>query len=145
MMRSKVWGMIALVGALTLACSDSTGVTEDALIGTWNATEFVFSDFEDPVTDFDVLGEDGSVEMEIRANGTYTITINLGFGAETLDGTWELQGDDLLILTEEGTVEEIAFEVSLEDTTLTVYSDDIEFDFGDGDIPAQLNAVFTKE
>jgi hypothetical protein len=144
-MRSKVWGMIALVGALTLACSDSSGVTEENIVGTWNATEFVFSDFEDPVTDFDVLAEGGTVEMEIRANGTFTLTINFGFGAETTDGTWELQGDDLLILTEEGTTDDIQFEVSLSDTTLTVYSDDVDFNFGDGEIPAQLEAVFTKE
>jgi hypothetical protein len=84
------------------------------------------------------------VELEIRANGTFTITLNFGFGAETTDGTWELQGDDLLILTEEGSVVETALEVSLSDSTLTVYTDDVDFDFGDGEIPAQLEAVFTK-
>lgn len=143
-MRSKVWGVIALAGALTLACSDSSGVTEENIVGTWNATAFVFSDFADPVTEFDVLAEGGTVEMEIRANGTFTINLNFGFGGEAVDGTWELQGGNLLILTEEGTIDDIGFEVSLDGTTLTVYSDDVEFDFGDGDIPAQLDAVFTK-
>jgi hypothetical protein len=121
-------------------------VTEDDLIGTWNATEFVFSDFGDPVTDFDVLAEGGSVTMVIRADGTFTLTFTIGgLEPDVVDGTWDLQGDDVLILTEEGEVDGLALEISLDGTTLTVYSDDVEFDFGDGEIPAQLEALFEKQ
>lgn len=143
-MRSRVWGTMLLAGALGVACE--SGVTEDDLIGTWNATEFVFSDFGDPVTDFDVLAEGGSVTMGIRADGTFTLTFTIGgLEPDVVDGTWDLQGDDVLILTEEGEVDGLALEISLDGTTLTVYSDDVEFDFGDGEIPAQLEALFEKQ
>jgi hypothetical protein len=145
-MRSKVWGALLLLGGLSLACGDSTGLTEDDLTGTWNATEFVFSDFEDPVTDFHVVPGGGSVTMVIRADGTFTITITLGgLPPDVVNGTWELQGGDVLVITEDGEVDDLALEIELSGTTLTVYSDDVDFDFGDGEIPAQLDATFVKQ
>jgi hypothetical protein len=121
-------------------------VAEDDLIGTWNATTFVFSDFEDPVTDFNVLQGGGSVTMAIRADGTFTITMTVGaFEPEVIDGTWELQGGNVLVITEEGEVDGVALAIELSGTTLTVYSDDVDFDFGDGEIPAQLDATFVRQ
>jgi hypothetical protein len=135
-----------LVAGLAPACGDSTSVTGDDLLGTWTATEFVFSDFEDPVTDFDVIQVGGDVTMVVRADGTFTITVAIPFAApEVQDGTWELQDGNVLVITEQGQVDGVALEIELSGTTLTVYSDDVDFDFGDGEIPAQLNATFVKQ
>jgi hypothetical protein len=62
-----------------------------------------------------------------------------------VNGTWELQGGDVLVITEDGEVDDLALEIELSGTTLTVYSDDVDFDFGDGEIPAQLDATFVKQ
>jgi hypothetical protein len=144
-MRSRGVGMLLVVGGLGLACSE-TNVAEADLVGTWNATAFEFSDFGDPVTDFDVLLNGGSVTMVIRADGTFTISMAVGaFEPDVIDGTWELQDGNTLVITEDGEVDGVTLEIELSGTTLTVYSDDIQFDFGDGEIPAQLDATFVRQ
>lgn len=145
MRRRLLWVVPLLVG-LGVACNDSTGVTGTDLVGTWNATEFVFSDFADPVTDFDVLSMGGAVKFTFRADSSFTIVVTLPMTApDTSEGTWTLQEGSRLIITDQGAVSGTELQVSLSGTTLTVYSDDVEFDFGAGDIPAQLDATFVKQ
>jgi hypothetical protein len=140
---SKMLVVAPLVAGLALACGSD--VAEDDLVGTWNATEFVFSNFDDPVMDFDVIGEGGAVTIVIRADGTYTATFTFPESEPEVDnGTWELSGSVLTF--DAGTADETDFDVSLSGNTLTIYSDDIgEFDFGDGDEPAQLDATFVRQ
>jgi hypothetical protein len=139
---SKVWVVAPLVAGLALACGSD--VAEEDLVGTWNATDFVFSNFDDPVVDFDVLGMGGEVTIVIRADGTYTITLTLPDSDPLVeDGTWVLNGDQLTF--DEGTVDESAFDISLDGNTLTIHGEDMEFDFGDGDEPAQLDATFVRQ
>jgi len=143
-MRGRMWSSLALAAAVAVGCSDSTGVTNTDLVGTWAASEFVFSDFADPVTDFDVIGMGGGATIVIRADSTFTTTITLPFSDPLVaNGTWKLQGDKTLILTEGS--ETTALDVSLSGTTLTIHTTDLTFDFGNGEIPAQLNAKFTKQ
>jgi hypothetical protein len=130
---------------LAWGCGDSAGVTEADLIGTWNATAFKFSDFGDPVTDFDVMLIGGSVQIVIAANGAYTVTITIPqVPPEVTDGTWALQGNNLLVLTESGSSDVTELTVSLSGATLTVHASDLTFDFGSGDVPARLDATFVK-
>ncbi|MDH5196402.1 MAG: lipocalin family protein [Gemmatimonadota bacterium] len=145
MQRRLLWVVPLLIG-LGMACSDSTGVTQTDLVGSWNATEFVFSDFGDPVTDFDVLAGGGAVKFTFGADGSFTIVFTMPMSApDTTGGTWVLQGSNRLIITDEGAIDGSELQISLSGTTLTVYSDDVEFDFGAGDIPAQLDATFVKQ
>jgi hypothetical protein len=139
---SKVWVVAPLVAGLALACGSD--VAEEDIVGTWNATDFVFSNFEDPVVDFDVIVMGGDVTIVIRADGTYTITFTMPESEpEVDDGTWVLDGDQLTF--DAGTVDESAFDVSLDGNTLTIHGEDLEFDFGDGDEPAQLDATFVRQ
>jgi len=141
MRRCLLWVMpLLLLGA---ACSDST-VPEADLVGTWNATAFVFSDFGDPVTDFDVIDEGGTVTIVIRADDTFTITFTIpGSAPETDGGAWSVDGDRLVF--DAGTVDEMSFDITLSGNTLTIYSDDVEFDFGGGEEPAQVEATFVRQ
>ena len=139
---SKVWVVAPLVAGLALACGSD--VAEEDIVGTWNATGFVFSNFEDPVVDFDVIAMGGDVTIVIRADGTYTITFTMPESQpEVDDGTWVLDGDQLTF--DAGTVDESAFDVSLDGNTLTIHGEDLEFDFGDGDEPAQIDATFVRQ
>ena len=91
---SRVWVVAPLVAGLALACGSD--VVEDDIIGTWNATEFVFSNFDDPVVDFDVIDAGGDLSVVIRADGTYTLTVSLPFAEpEVINGDWVLNGDVL--------------------------------------------------
>lgn len=143
-MRWRVLWAIPLLIGLGVSCSDD--VAEADLVGTWTATQFVFSDFGDPVTDFDLLAAGGDVEIVIRANNTYTITFDVPWAdPEVDDGTWALAGSVLTF--DEGTADETAFDVSLSGNILTIYTDDITFDFDENgtDDPAQLNARFERQ
>jgi hypothetical protein len=138
----RSWAIVPLLAGLAVACGETT-VPVDDLIGTWNATEFVFANFEDPVTDFDVIAMGGDVTIIIRADNTYTITSTLL--DLDIDGDWVLDGDVLTL--DEGTVDEVAFEISLDGNTLTIHTEDVEFDFDeDGtDDPAQIDATFVRD
>jgi len=145
MRRRWLWVVPLLVG-LGVACSDSTGVTGADLVGTWNATQFVFSDFGDPVTDFDVMATGGTVKITFRADSSFTIVITIpAVPVDSTEGTWSLPTDTRLILTDQGAASGTELQISLSGTTLTVYSVDVEFDFGNGDIPAKLDATFVKQ
>jgi hypothetical protein len=139
---SRVWVVAPLVGGLALACGSD--VVEDDLIGTWNATEFVFSNFEDPVTDFDVIAMGGDLSVVIRADGTYTLTLSQPLAEpEVIEGDWVLNGD---VLTLDEGVDAVAFEISLNGDTLTLHSEDVEFDFDDDgtDDPAQVDVTLVR-
>ena len=145
MPRRLLWTVPLLLG-LGVACSDSTGVTESDLVGSWNATRFIFSDFGDPVTDFDVIGVGGTVKITFGADASFMVVNTLPFSPpDTSTGTWSLPSDKRLVLTDQGAVDGTELQISLSGTTLTVHSTDVEFDFGDGDIPAQLDATFVKQ
>lgn len=141
MRRSLLWAIPLLL--LGVACSDST-VPEADLVGTWNATAFVFSDFNDPVTEFDVVAEGGTVTIAIRADNTFTLTFTIpGSAQESESGAWSVSGDRLLF--DEGTADEMAFDISLSGNTFTIYTDDVEFDFGNGEEPAEVEATFVRQ
>lgn len=142
-MRFRKLAAIPLLIGLGVACSDTTGITEADLVGTWNATAFKFSDFGNPVMDFDVIGIGGSATATFAAGGAYQIAVSIF--PDTLTGTWALQGTNTLILAQAGVTDTTEFQVSLSGTTLTLYSNDLTFDFGSGEIPAQLNATFVKQ
>jgi hypothetical protein len=145
LVRRLSWVAIPVLVGLAWGCGDSTGVTEADLVGTWNATAFKFSDFGDPVMDFDVIGIGGSAQIVIAANGAYTVTLTIpNVPPDVATGTWVLQGSNVLILTQTGETSGTEMTVSLSGTTLTVHSTDLMFDFGSGEIPAQLDATFVK-
>ena len=141
MRRGVLWAVPLVVG-LAVACSDTT-IPEADLVGTWNATRFIFSDFGDPVTDFNVIATGGSVQIVIRANNTYTLTFTLAGSTDTEDGTWSVSGSTLTF--DAGTADVTVLEASLSGNTLTIHTEDVEFDFGNGDEPAQLDATFTRQ
>ena len=144
-MRRLRWLTIPLLAGLVWGCGDSTGVTEADLVGTWNATAFKYSDFGDPVMDFDIIGMGGSVQIMIAANDAYTVTVTIPLvGPQVINGTWVLQSGNKLILTDAGETDGVEMTVSISGTTLTVHSTDLMFDFGSGEIPARLDATFEK-
>jgi len=141
-MRWKLMWTIPLLIGLGVSCSDK--VTEESLVGTWTASQFVFTEIGNSATEFDVIAVGGAVTLVIRANNTYSITFTLpGSSPDSSDGTWALSGDVLTL--DEGTADETALDVSLSGSTLTIRTSDVTFDFGDGDVPARLEGTFTRQ
>ena len=86
-MRFKRLAAIPLLSGLGLACSDTTAVTETDLVGTWSAIAFKFSDFGDPVMDFDVIGIGGSATASFTASGAYQLILTI-IAPDTTTGTY---------------------------------------------------------
>jgi hypothetical protein len=145
-MGHRAWVVGPMLAGLVLACGDGTGVTDADLVGTWNATEFTFSDFGDPVMDFHVIEANGTASVVMRADGTYTFTLTMPFSLpDVTSGAWELTSGTQLVLTEQGAADGWGMRVSLAGSALTIHSEDVTFDFGSGEIPAQLDATFVRQ
>jgi hypothetical protein len=145
MRRTALMAVPLLLGLSVASCADPGDVTQGSLVGTWEADAFVFSDLGDPVTEVDVIGLGGSVTIAFDANGTYQLTRTVVQPAVE-SGGWELIGTHQLNLTATGATAPTEFRAFI----YTVYagpvlglsSDDVRFDFGDGEIPAYLSALF---
>ena len=145
MRRRGLTAVPLLLGLGVASCVDPGDVTQGDLVGTWEADAFVFSDFANPVTEVDVIGLGGSVTITFDANGTYQLTRTVVQPAAE-GGRWELIGTHQLNLTATGTTAPTAFRAFIYTvnggTVLGLSSDDVRFDFGDGEIPANLTAYF---
>jgi hypothetical protein len=68
----------------------------EPLVGSFVATEAVFTDNLDPAITFDVLGHQGTLEMDFRADRTFTSTLAIpGRATVVANGTFALHGGGL--------------------------------------------------
>lgn len=137
-----------LVGtAFALGCGDSTGITLDALNGTWNATEFRFTNPANSSQSVELIGLGGSFSVTITVEGNFTTVMTVpGDPAETRSGTVSIGGDTLTI-AESGQGSPTEYLATRDGSTLTLTTSDEDFDFdGDGtDDPALLRIVLQKQ
>ena len=145
MRRRGLTAVPLLLGLGVAFCVDPGDVTQGNLVGTWEADAFVFSDFGNPVTEVDVIGRGGSATITFGANGTYQLTFTV---VEPVieSGRWELVGARQLNLTASDATAPTTFRAFIYTvnggTVLGLSSDDVRFDFGNGEIPANLTALF---
>jgi hypothetical protein len=86
-----VLGSLAAVGLVLAGCGggdSETFAVDPALVGTWRVTSLRLDDGSEIL---DPTG--GSVQLELRADGTYTTTEIMGDVKTTEDGTWAVAGD----------------------------------------------------
>ena len=139
--RKAGWLGVAAV-ALAVACSDDTGPSEDELVGTWNATKL---EFVGGGLTIDVIAFGATLEMVLRSDQTYTITLGFpGEPSETETGTWSASKDVLTLSDSDG---EMQFDMSLSGNTLSLANADGEFDVNDDGIddPVKINLTLVKE
>jgi len=145
MRRRGLMAVPLLLGLGVAACIDPGDVTEDDLVGTWEADAFTYSDFGNPVTELDVIGMGGSATITFERTGPYQLTLTI-VEPEVERGVWELIGKRQLNLTATGATAPTVFRAFLYTVeggrVLGLFSDDVRFDFGDGEIPANLSALF---
>ncbi|HWP38708.1 MAG TPA: hypothetical protein VNL18_14275 [Gemmatimonadales bacterium] len=146
-MKRSGWLTTGLLAGAALACGDTTGVSTDSLVGTWNATKFEFSNPANSAQKADLVALGGSFTLTIAASGSYTATFQEpGGAAETVTGTISVQGDTLTV-SESGQGSPTRFRASRSGNTLTLDSSDEEFDFDDNgtEEPARLVIVLVKQ
>ena len=115
----------------------------DALVGTWNATSFVFTNKANSSETFDLLADGGSFSITFTATRGFSGSSTFEGATDTFSGTYIVQGTNLITSETGESDETVAF--TLSGNTLTLTLDD-EFDFNDDDVdePATLSIVLQR-
>ncbi|KPK81669.1 MAG: hypothetical protein AMS25_05320 [Gemmatimonas sp. SM23_52] len=140
--RALLIGLLG-VGLLVGCDEDGTGpagFTLADLVGTWDASVFVFVSQSSPPDSADFIAEGADVRLTVAANGGYSIVVwTPELIADVISGTVSVDDGDIVITEGDGT---ISFSAELSGNTLSMHTDEVDFDFGDGDEPAELQIVF---
>jgi hypothetical protein len=153
-MRPGMTVTVPLLVGLALACSDSTGVVETDLPGTWTASAFVLSVSGTPAVR-DVLSEGYQVYLTLYPGASFSAEVRPppppGVTVQTqwlprqiTRGRWELRAPGHLVLTDNWSGETIDLEVAMRETGLVVRSSDVGFDLGFGTVPTSFRAELWK-
>lgn len=130
-----------LLAALSIGCSDSTGPAEPAdLVGTWNASAFVFTNSADAAQSVDVIALGMSLSLTFTET-TMSWVINFpGEDQEVFTGTYSITGNQITFSDPIDGDE--TFTQSLDGNILTLTSSDT-FDFNDDGQETAATTVMT--
>lgn len=142
--RTLLIGLLG-VGLLVGCDEDGTGpggLTLADLVGTWDATVFVFVSQTSPPDSADFIAEGVDVRLTVAANGDFSIVM---WGAEgildIMTGTVSVSDGTIVVNDDEEPGNPTSFAGSLSGNTLMMDTDEVQFDFGSGDEPADLHIV----
>lgn len=142
--RALLIGLLG-VGLLVGCDEDGTGLagfTLADLVGTWDASVFVFVSQTSPPDSADFIAEGADVRLTVAANGDYSIVVWApDVIADVFWGTVSVDDGNIVITDAEEPGDVISFSAELSGNILSMYSDEVEFDFGDGEEPAELHIV----
>lgn len=136
---------LGTAAALSLACSDDTGPSEDELTGTWVATKVELVSVANPALKIDLIALGGTARLVLSASNTFTLTLTApGRFQDVITGTWSASKDVLTLTDADG---DMQFDMSLSGDTLTLTGADMDYDFNDDDVdePAKLNITAVRE
>ncbi len=127
---------------MTGACGDSTGVTVEDLVGSWNASQYLYTNPANTSQTVDIITTQGaSFSMSVANDSTVSTLFDDGVGGSSSD-SGDFSGD--------GTVLNLAgesFNASRTGSQLTLVDDTNAYDFdNDGsDDPATLTITMVKQ
>lgn len=145
-MRRMQLAALAALPILAMGCKDTTGITIETLAGTWNATQFQFTNTADPTQTVDVIALGVTFTIVVSANGDYAATMQEpGELPEVEEGTVSIVGD-VITVSESGQGSPTPFSAVRSGNTLTLTNTDEEYDFDEdgGEEPASLRIVLRK-
>lgn len=132
---------LAIVASLG-ACDDGVNEPQTGPIGQFDATEAVFIDAADANTTFDLIGEGGTLDMNLRSDGTFTSNLAVpGQDPVVTNGTFTRSGSQMAF-TSGGVTNTMDFTHDPAADALTLNGTTADFDFGAGAVPARLDARF---
>jgi hypothetical protein len=142
-----------LAAVIAVGCGDEegtgpgAGVAPEDLVGTWRATALTFTNPQDPSQSVDPIALGGHFTLTVAGDSTYwAVMAAPGEIPEIATGSWVIERGFLLVTDDSVPGETTAFEVSLSGSSLTLVTDEEEFDFdGDGvEEPAELRMVLLR-
>jgi hypothetical protein len=143
-------GLAALVG-----CGDISEfvkpITPAEISGEWHATDLVLTNANDPTISFDPIAAGGAAFLRFSIDGGYQQIIQTpGQDDDVEIGAYEIVDDFILVELDSapGDTTHFAYEFQTSKTafTLTLLSDDLDYDFGGvgNQVPALLFAIFIR-
>jgi hypothetical protein len=151
MRRAVVLFALVLSAGLVVGCDDDGGpgaVTLADLVGSWIGHEFEFTNQANRAESVDLVAAGAVVTMTVASNGRYTIGAAnpFGSGADFIKGSMLVEEGILLVTNDDEPGETAAFTAQLSANSLTIFTDEVDYDFDvppDGITePADLRAEF---
>ena len=148
-----------LITALNTSCDEEygedfsltgTNISVSDIAGSWNATQAIFSKAATgPSMQVDVVGEGGSVILQIQTNGNFTVTVTeVGEAPETSTGRLGFDEDLLVISFDDDPDEFEFFGITHNEPNLTIQGGNgsAGFDFDDDGVeePANIDFVLIR-
>ena len=132
---------VGLTALISTACGDSTGITVEDLVGTWNATQYHYTDNANPAGQVDLIPLGASFEMIVVAAGTVAVVFDDGQGGTSSDsGTFN---GTMTTLTIGGST--FSAQRSGDVLTLTDATSSYDFDDNGSDEPATLEIQLVRQ
>lgn len=149
-LSASVVGLAALVGCGDLS-EFTKPITPATISGEWRATDLVLTQQSDPTISFDAIEAGLSLFLRFSIDGEYQQIIQAAGEDDDVEvGRYEIQGDFIQVELDSAPQDTVhlayEFQESKTAFTLTLLSDDFEYDFnGDGtEVPANLFAIVIR-
>ncbi len=148
---------VSAVGLAGLAgCGDlsefTKPITPAKISGEWRATDLVLTNANDPTISFDAIAAGLSLFLRFSIDGDYQQIIQAPEQDDDVEiGRYEIQGDFILVELASAPEDTIHFAYEFQESvtafTLTLLSDDLDFDFDDDGIeePALLFTILLRD
>jgi hypothetical protein len=108
------------------SCEDKKSDKQDPLVGTWEAVSMSVT-LDDGTFFYVPITEDFSMTLEIREDGTFTMTQTDEGETDVSSGTWSADNDRINIIEQSGTS---TFDYDLDGDTLTFSITEFDDDLG---------------
>ena len=94
---------VLLVAALVVACGDdTTGITIQDLVGTWDATSLELTPDDNPGFTIDLVNTlGGEVTLIVSGNGRYTFITDVLQQVDTIQGDFEIDGNNVTLTNDD--------------------------------------------
>ncbi len=143
-MRASRW-MLMIAGLAIAACSNDPVAPDDtSLVGTWNATEWWFTNQANATQSIEIISLGASISVVVDDDLNYTATTATPTGPETYTGTLQIAGN-IVTFTDLGDGPAV-YTMEMSGSTLILTTSDEAFDFDlDGqDEPADMRLLLTR-
>jgi hypothetical protein len=122
-MRIRYGSSLVMAAIFAFGCGDSTGVTLEDLVGTWQAQSYTFSD---ATTSVDLVATQGaSFTLTVQEGGTVSTVFDNGIGGTSSNsGTFSADGSTLTLAGDTFTATRAGNSLTLVDATSEYDLDD---------------------
>ncbi len=150
--RVFAFGLGALLGVAAVGCQENNQILEAdaeiiALAGTWNVAVFEYTSATEPPVVRDLIQEGGSATLDLRNNGSYTLTVvPAGGQPDVTNGFMVVEGSVILVSDTSVPGETTAYDLSFDSETMTLVTTEVGFDFNNDGVSdaATLRLVFER-